>query len=138
MDGIQAAVLSVKLKHLDRWNEARRRHAERYHESLAKLDRVRLIETAPTSEPVFHLLVARVSGREDVMARLHGRGIGCAIHYPVPVHQTEAYSDVGLDREGFAVSERLAEEVLSLPMFAEMTESDLENTLRALEESVRI
>ena len=94
MDGIQAAVLSVKLRHLDDWNEARRYNAQRYRERLGTNDGVRLIKTSEANEHVYHLSVVRVANRKAVMAALVDSGIGCGIHYPVPIHLTKAYKNL--------------------------------------------
>lgn len=137
MDGIQGAVLSIKLEHIDEWNAARRKHAALYHELLVGESSVRLVRTGAHNEHVHHLMVARVADRPTVMAQLKEHGVGCGIHYPVPIHLTEAYADLGYGPGSFPIAERLADEVVSLPMFAELSEDQVRATVRALEASVR-
>jgi dTDP-4-amino-4,6-dideoxygalactose transaminase len=131
MDGIQGAVLGVKLKHLDRWNDARRRLAAAYTERLAGLD-VRTPEERPGSRHVYHLYVVRLARRDRWRARLTELGIQSGVHYPVPVHLQPAYRDLGYRAGDFPVAESAATEVLSLPMFPEMTEQQVEEVAGAL------
>lgn len=126
MDGVQAAVLSIKLKHLEKGNQTRRAHARKYKELLAGLDQVTVPYEAPYGMPVYHLYVVRVKGREQIRAELARRGIQCGIHYPIPIHLQKAYHHLQLDRGSFPVAERWADEVLSLPMFPELTPVQLE------------
>lgn len=129
MDGIQGAVLSVKLKHLNEWNTKRRKHAEQYHEMLGALETegiIRFIETPQTCEPVYHLFVIRSQKRDALKAHLEKHGIGVGIHYPIPIHLQKAYRDLGYQKGDFPVAEKLSAEVLSLPMYAELTEKQIE------------
>jgi dTDP-4-amino-4,6-dideoxygalactose transaminase len=119
LDGLQAAVLSVKLRHLDEWNDARRRHAARYLEALQDSG-VGLPAVHPDAEPVWHLFVVRTPEREDLQARLSGQGIASGIHYPVPLHRQPAYAYLGVPAGSLPVSERVAAEVVSLPIYAEL------------------
>ncbi|MHC5053297.1 MAG: DegT/DnrJ/EryC1/StrS family aminotransferase [Planctomycetota bacterium] len=121
MDGIQGAVLGVKLRHLDDWNEARRANARRYAEALSGAGGVALPAEAPGRRHVYHVFAARVPGRDAMLEWLKARDIHCGIHYPVPVHLQEAYRGLGLARGAFPVAERCAEEFLSLPMYAELS-----------------
>lgn len=131
LDALQAAVLRVKLRHLPRWNEARRRHASRYRQGLAGLP-VAVPEELPGSTHVFHLFVVRAPRRDDLMKHLEGLGISCGIHYPVPIHLQEAYADLGIPAGTFPVTERLSGEVLSLPIYPEMADSDVDNVCSAV------
>lgn len=133
MDGIQGAVLGIKLKHLDEHNQARRRHAEQYRALLGDLPGVTLPFERSQSQHVYHLFVIRVSERDRVLKELENRGIHCGIHYPIPVHLQEAYRSLGLGRGSFPVSERSADEVLSLPMYPELTGEQIESVARELE-----
>jgi dTDP-4-amino-4,6-dideoxygalactose transaminase len=119
MDGIQAAVLSVKLKYLERWNEERIGIAERYS---ARLDRRRfgIPLTAPYAKHIFHIYAIRSGRREAVIEGLKKNGISYGIHYPVSVHLQKACEGLGLGKGSFPVAESCAEELLSLPMFAEL------------------
>lgn len=125
LDTVQAAILNVKLRRLDEWNEARREHARRYCELLASMPVV-LPQEAPHARHVYHLFVIRIARRDDVMAQLAARGISCGIHYPVPVHLQMAYSSLGYNRGSFPISERVAGEILSLPMYPELTDQQIE------------
>jgi dTDP-4-amino-4,6-dideoxygalactose transaminase len=133
MDGIQGAVLRVKLKHLDRWNAQRRAHAQRYFELLAdEVDDVIVPLEADYARHVYHVFAIRVQRRDEVLAKLARRGVTCGIHYPVPVHLQEAYRSLRLGRGSFPVSERCADEFLSLPMFPELTPEQIEHVARSL------
>jgi len=126
MDGIQGAALRVKLKHLDRANEARRAHARFYDEQLAGVEEVILPTQADYARHVYHLYVVRLQDRDRVLQGMADRGISCGIHYPIPVHLQEAYRFLGHGKGSFPVAERCAEEFLSLPMYPELTTTQLE------------
>jgi dTDP-4-amino-4,6-dideoxygalactose transaminase len=121
LDTLQAAMLRVKLPHLDDWNDRRRTHALRYDEALAELPLVRPA-TRDGVEHVWHLYVVRVPSRELIRERLAREGIQTGIHYPVPVHLQPAYGALGHSRGSFPVTEAAADEVLSLPMYPELPE----------------
>jgi dTDP-4-amino-4,6-dideoxygalactose transaminase len=137
LDTLQAVVLSAKLRRLEGWNQARRAAAARYHELLSDVDGVTLPVTLAGNEHVWHLYVVRVSERELVLKRLHEAGIGAGIHYPVPVHRTAAFSDLGYREGAFPVAERAAAEILSLPLFAEITPSQQEQVAEVLAGALR-
>ena len=126
MDGFQGAILSVKLKHLDRWNEARRRNAALYNELLADLEQVTLPREAPYARHIYHVYAIRVPQRDKLLAALREKDIWCAIHYPIPIHLQKAYESLGHHQGSFPVAERCADESLSLPMFAELTTEQIE------------
>lgn len=136
LDSLQAAVLSVKLAHLPGWNEARRNHARVLAAALQGSPIV------PPSIPdgnehVFHLFVVRCSMRAELKAFLENKGIQTGIHYPVPLHLTKAYKDLGAPGVGsHPVTETLAGEILSLPMYPELTETQLEYMIVALREFI--
>jgi dTDP-4-amino-4,6-dideoxygalactose transaminase len=132
MDGVQGAVLSVKLRSLAGWNEARREHARRYHQHLAGLSGLVLPVTAPDRLHAFHLYVVRVADRDWVLAQLAEAGVHCGIHYPLPVHLQAAYRGLGYGRGSLPVTERCAKECLSLPMYAELTPEQIATVARAL------
>lgn len=132
MDGIQAVVLQIKLKHLPRWNNARRAHAELYRELLKDVDGVILPKAPRDRTHVYHLFAVRIKDRDNRLRMLADRGIGCGIHYPVPVHLQEAYGSLGLGRGSFPVAERCADEFLSLPMFPELTREQIETVVTEL------
>lgn len=121
LEALQGAVLRVKLRHLEDWTEARRAAAARYNAILADSG-VRLPRAAGYARHVYHIYAVRTSRRSLWKAELQARGIHTGIHYPFPVHQLPAYSDLGYHAGQFPHSELAAKEVLSLPMFAELTE----------------
>ena len=120
LDTLQAAVLRVKLKHLDDWNAARRRHARRYDQLLADSP-VTLPLEADYAESVYHLYVVRTDEREALMSFLQERGVSAGIHYPIPIHLQPAYEGLGYWKGDFPVSERYAAKIVSLPMYPELT-----------------
>jgi len=121
LDTIQAAILRVKLKKLDNWNDRRRRLADLYREYLSDLP-VTLPHDAPDGSHVYHLFVIRVAQRDALLGYLNSQGIGAGVHYPVPTHLHPPYREMGY-REGlFPVAERLCSEVLSLPIYPEMSD----------------
>ncbi len=126
MDGIQGAVLSAKLKHLPAWNEARRKNARLYTSLLNHADGIVVPEEAPYARHIYHIYAVRVQNRDKLMTALGEKGIGCGIHYPIPIHLTEAYRFMGLERGSFPAAEKCADEFLSLPMFPELAEEQIE------------
>jgi len=135
LDTLQAAVLNVKLPHLEQWNAARRRLAARYTELLA--DVVQTPVVADYAEHVFHLYVVRVPQRERVAARLKEAGIDTGQHYPIPIHLQEAYRYLGYEPGAFPEAERACQEALSLPMFPGLTEEEMENVAAALKKALQ-
>jgi len=131
MEGLQGAILGVKLKYLERWTEARRAHARRYSELLDELG-VETPREAPDTRHVFHVYAIRVADRAQVQQQLQAAGIGTAIHYPIPVHLQESFRHLGYQAGDFPVSERLAESVLSLPMYPEMSEEQTAEVVAAI------
>ncbi len=125
LDSLQAAVLLVKLKYLDQWAEGRRRNAARYERLFAEaklLDRVTLPKTEPGNFHVFNQYTIRVQKRDELRAHLKEKGVGTEVYYPLPLHLQNCYRDLGYSKGAFPVCERAAEEVLSLPIYAELTE----------------
>jgi dTDP-4-amino-4,6-dideoxygalactose transaminase len=120
LDGIQAAVLSAKLPHLDQWNRMRHEAAKRYDELLSGLD-VILPKEMPYAKHIYHLYIIRVRQRGKVKEELAARGVACGLHYPIPIHLLDAYKYMGTPEGSYPVTERVAGEILSLPMFAEIT-----------------
>ena len=125
MDGIQGAVLSVKLKYLAGWNEARREHAREYNRLFSPVAGVSEPREADYARHVFHIYAVRVKQRDRLLAYLSEKGISCGIHYPVPIHLQKAYHGLGLAQGSFPVAEACAEEFLSLPMFPELTSEQI-------------
>ena len=132
LDALQAAVLSVKLRHLHEWNRMRQNHAVALAAALADSD-VCPPEIPPQGEHVFHLFVVRSPQRDALREYLMSEGIGTGIHYPVPLHLTTAYQDLGYPGKGsLPVAERLAGEVLSLPMYPELSAAHIESIASAI------
>ena len=120
MDGIQGAILGVKMRYIEAWTEARRRIAARYDDLLANSGAMLPIEAAGRRH-VYHVYSIRVPKRDLVRASLEELGVSTSIHYPMPVHMQPAYADIGYVKGDFPVSEQLAEEFLSLPIYPELT-----------------
>jgi dTDP-4-amino-4,6-dideoxygalactose transaminase len=134
MDGIQAAVLSVKLKRLGETTDRRRAHAAHYDRLLAGLEGVIAPAVSPELHSVYHIYAIRVADREQVMKDLAALGIGTAIHYPIPVHLQKAHRELGHGPDSFPVAERCASEFVSLPMFPELLPEQVEQVVGALTE----
>lgn len=132
MDGIQGAVLKIKLRQLDKVNAARREHARQYQALLADQKHIVVPKEAPYGKHVYHIYAVRVPKRDQVLDALVARGIHCGIHYPIPVHLQEAYRFLGYQRGAFPVAERCADEFLSLPMFPELTPEQVERVVTEL------
>lgn len=131
LDSIQAAVLNVKLPHLEQWNASRATNAAMYMEMLANTDVVTPV-LDPRSTHIFHLFVVRTKHRDRLMKHLADHGIQTGIHYPIPIHLQQAYRQLGLGTGAFPVAERLADEILSLPMFPELTPEQIGRVVDAI------
>jgi dTDP-4-amino-4,6-dideoxygalactose transaminase len=131
LDGMQAAILSVKLKHLDAWTEKRRRAAALYRELLEGSHVVAPIES-PGMRHVYHLFVVRLTNREAVAAKLKEAGIDTGVHYPVALPNLKAYTYLKYKPEDFPISTRYSKEILSLPMFPEIGDDQIEYVCRQL------
>ncbi len=134
LDGIQAAILRVKLQRLDQWNAARRQHNHVYRELLQDLPVVLPFEQANV-EPVYHLFVVSSPARDKIRAALEKDGVSTGVHYPLPLHLQPALKHLGYGQGDFPESERAAKEVLSLPMFPEMTEAQSHAVAYALKKA---
>jgi dTDP-4-amino-4,6-dideoxygalactose transaminase len=134
MEGFQGAILRVKLRYLDQWTEGRRSAARHYENHLAQAGVGRPAERAQCRH-VYHVYAVRSSDRDGLQQRLGRLGIQTGIHYPIPVHLQPAYADLGYTEGDFPVSEMAAREVLSLPMFPELTESQVQTVAAALRET---
>ena len=133
MDGIQGAALRVKLRHLSAWTEARRRNAEIYNSLLADSP-----VTTPVEEPyarhVYHVYAIQAPNRDGLQSSLQHHDIQTGVHYPIPVHMQKAYAEYGFGEGDLPVTERAAKEQLSLPMFAEVTEAQIQEVCRVIHE----
>ena len=135
MDGLQGAILRVKLRHLDQWTEARRAHAAQYDQLLADSG-VKTPTVMPYSHHVYHVYAMRSLQRDALQQELNERGIQTGIHYPIPVHLQQAYADLGYKLGDFPCSESAANQVLSLPMYAELSPEQIKIVSAAVSESV--
>ena len=137
LDNLHAAVLRVKLQHLDEWNAARRSVAQQYMDLLKGRDVV-LPVVHPDAESVWHLFVVRVFERDDVWKQLNEHGIGAGIHYPVPLHRQPAYAHLGLPAGSLPVTERVASRVMSLPIYPELSAEQISTVSRTLVETITL
>lgn len=132
MHGIQGAVLSVKQRHLQSWNEARRKNAKLCDELLIDLDGVTIPREANSAKHVYHIYAIRTKNRDALMNALAEKDIHCGIHYPVPVHEQEAYRSLELKKSSFPIAEKCAEEFVSLPMFPELSENQIHAVVKEI------
>jgi dTDP-4-amino-4,6-dideoxygalactose transaminase len=137
LDTLQAVVLLAKLARLAKWNQARRDAAARYDEMLSGVQGVELPRTAAGNEHVFHLYVVRVANRDAVLTKVNAQGIGAGIHYPVPIHLQGAFQHLGHRAGDFPVAERAAAEILSLPMFPEITPDQQARVVEVLRQALQ-
>ena len=138
MDGIQAAVLRVKLRYLEKGNQLRRSHAAHYDQALGGMEEIVTPAHAADVRHVYHVYAIRVQERDEIMRLLGEKGIGCGVHYPIPVHLQEAYRSLGYARGDFPIAERCAAEFISLPMFPELTSAQLEIVVQGVKEAVSV
>jgi dTDP-4-amino-4,6-dideoxygalactose transaminase len=132
MDGIQGAVLSAKLKHLDSWNERRRALASQYDAKLAGCD-VTLPVEVTEGKHVYHLYVVQDRDRDSLASALSERGVATSQHYPIPIHLQRPFSEAGFSAGDLSVTEELARTCLSLPLYPEMTAEQLDHVVAAIE-----
>jgi len=130
LDAIQAAILSVKLKYLDEWNGRRRATAKRYSSEFSSFVEVPVI--LEERDHIFHQYTIKLKDRDKLIEHLKKRDIGCAIHYPKPLHLQPAYSYLGYKEGNFPVSEALSKEVLSLPIYPELTEAEIDAVIHGV------
>ena len=126
LDTLQAAVLGVKLRYLAEWNAGRRRVAAKYHQLFMGYENIWTVSEPEGVEGVYHLFVTQVDKRDDVLQKLTNAGIGCGIHYPIPLHLQPAYAHLGHQQGSFPVAEAAGSRLLSLPVYAEMTDAMVE------------
>jgi dTDP-4-amino-4,6-dideoxygalactose transaminase len=132
MDGIQGAILSVKLRHLEEWNEKRNRNANTYRVLLSGVPGIILPFVADGNRHVYHVYAIRAPNRDTLLTQLRDQGINCAIHYPVPIHIQKAYENLLQGEGSLPICERIAKGLLSLPMYAELGANEMESVSEAL------
>ena len=131
LDELQAAILRVKLRHLDAWNTARRERAALYTELIRTVTPPREMSYG---QPVYHLYVVQSSKRDALIAHLKARAIGIAIQYPLAIHQQTAYANLGYRDADLPVASRLAREIVSLPLYPELSLGDMHIVAQAVNE----
>lgn len=136
MDGIQGAVLSIKLRHIDKATDGRRTNAATYNDLLKNNQNLVLPKEGSSHKHVYHVFSIRVQNRDEIISKLNERGIGCGIHYPVPLHLQEAYKNLGFSTGSFPVSEKVSSEFMSLPMYPELSKEQIKVVCSALEEII--
>lgn len=134
LDSLQAGLLSVKLRHLAEWNRKRQDAAARYEQMLSSADGVVIPHRPSWSRPVYHLYVVRVADREALQKRLAEAKIDTGIHYPIPLHLQKAYEAFGFNNGDFPVTEKVASEILSLPMYPQLQEAAQERVVQKIQE----
>jgi len=134
MDAIQAGFLRVKLRHLDDWHKGRRRNAERYNTELSELSQVTTPVIDPRAWSIYNQYTILAERRDDLLKYLRDKQIGCAVYYPLPLHLQECFSDLGYSKGDFRVSEEVSSQVISLPVFGELTAEEQNEVIAAIKE----
>lgn len=135
MDGIQGAILRVKLRHLEEWTEARRQHALYYKELLQDIKDVTIPYAADDVRHVYHVYALQVPNRDRLQQAFKDNDVQFGVHYPIPVHLQKFYADLGHKAGDFPVSEQVANRVISLPMFPEMTRDQQEQVAKVISDT---
>lgn len=134
LDTLQAAILNIKLPYLKQWNEKRRIHATHYTDLLKEVGDIKLPQEAPYAEHVYHLYVIETLRRDELQLFLKSKGIETVIHYPIPIHLQKPYRKLGFKEGDFSVTEKKAQNILSLPMFPELTNEEIEYIANSVKE----
>jgi dTDP-4-amino-4,6-dideoxygalactose transaminase len=138
LDAIQAGIMTIKLKHLSKWNDARRQNAAHYNQLFAPdVESVVLPHESPRSRAVYHLYVIRTRDRDNLRAHLADANIGSAIHYPIPLHLQKAYQCLGYRKGDFPIVERIASEIISLPMYPHLTHAQQDQVVNSVSECIQ-
>ena len=136
MEGIQGAVLGIKLKHLPAWTHGRQRVAKRYTELLADTP-LQLPREVSFAESVWHLYVVRHPRRDELKKHLEANAVGCMLHYPVPLHLQKCYANLGYQAGDFPHAEKAARECLSLPIYPELTDAQIQRVASVIKDFFR-
>ena len=134
LDTLQAAVLKIKLKNLPNWNERRAKHAQRYRQLLEGVGDISFQKQVSFSTHVYHLFIIETDHRNELQKHLDGAGIHTNIHYPIPIHLQKAYKDLGHKVGDFPHAEQAAKRMLSLPMFSELTNAQIDRVTESIKE----
>lgn len=137
LDGLQAAILRVKLKYLNKWVEGRREHAKQYKELLGDVPGIVLPVEKDYAQHSYYVYVIRTDNRDKVMAQMKEKGCGCGIHYPVPLHLQPAYSSLGGKVGDCPAAEKCAKEIISIPMYPELTKEEVEEAASIIKDAVK-
>jgi len=132
LDNLQAAILRVKLRHLNKWNDLRRRNAKKYNKLLNNIDNVIVPYEADYAKHVYHLYVIRTENRDKLREELKSNNITTGIHYPIPLHLQSAYNYLGYKEGDFPITEEYSKEILSLPMFAELSDRQIDEIVKLI------
>ena len=132
LDNLQAAILLVKLKYLNKWNDKRRNNAKKYNELLSNINGIITPYEADYAKHVYHLYVIRTENRDKLREKFKYEGIATGIHYPLPLHLQPAYSYLGYKNGDFPITEKASQEILSLPMFAELTDKQIKELVKLI------
>jgi len=132
LDNLQAAILRVKLKYLNKWNDLRRRNAKKYNELLSNIDGIIIPYEADYAKHVYHLYVIKTESRDILREELKSNDIATGIHYPIPLHLQPAYKYLGYKEGDFQITEKASQEILSLPMFAELSDKQIDEIVALL------
>jgi len=132
LDGLQAAILRVKLKYLDEWNEKRRKKAKIYNSLLKDMAVIPRID--PNNEPVYHLYVVQVDKRDELLNYLNKNEVSAGIHYPIPIHLQKHFNYLGYQVQDFPVTEMISKRIISLPMFPELKKEEIEYVCEKIKE----
>lgn len=139
MDGLQGAILNVKMNYIEQWTEQRRANAAYYDEILGNIEGLILPYAEPRARHVYHLYVVQVAGNRDaILSALHEKGIGAGIHYPIPCHLQPALADLGYKAGDFPIAEAVANQIISLPMFPELSHEQMDYVAAILREVLAI
>lgn len=134
LDGLQASILRVKLQYLREWNHLRRQAAAMYHKLLEPVKTVKLPHTLEGNEPVYHLFVIEVDNRDEILEKLHSKGIGAGIHYPVPLHMQPAYAYLQISPDALPITKAKAQRIISLPIYPEISDEQITYVVKSLVE----
>ncbi len=135
LDTVHAAALRIKLTRLDKWNELRQKSADYYNSLLKDVQEVVTPKVSEYSSHIYHVYAVRVKNRDNVINHLRQNGIGALIHYPIPLHLQKAYESLGYKQDDFPISEKVASEIISLPMFPHITKEQIELVVTTIKES---
>lgn len=134
---LQAAILKVKLRHLNQWNKRRQQNAKIYHRLFQGIEKVILPTSLGSSQSVYHFYIIRLKNRDEVQKQLQQKGIGTGIHYPLPLHLQPAYKYLGYHKGDFSQAEKVAKEILSLPVYPELTENQIKYIVKSIKQVLK-